>query len=116
MELSRKTLSQFFLERVAERGDQVALREKDFGIWQRVTWNQYLEHVKHFALGIYSLGFRRGDHPAIISENCREWLYSDLAAICLGGVSVGVYPTSPYAEVRKFLLLEQALQASMLDD
>jgi long-chain acyl-CoA synthetase len=99
VELSRKTLSQFFLDRVAERGDQVALREKDFGIWQRVTWNQYLEHVKHFALGLHSLGFRRGDHLAIISENCREWLYSDLAAICLGGVSVGVYPTSPYPEV-----------------
>jgi long-chain acyl-CoA synthetase len=99
VELSRKTLGQFFLERVAERGDQVALREKDYGIWQRVTWNQYLEHVKHFALGLHCLGFQRGDHLAIISENCREWLYSDLAAICLGGVSVGVYPTSPCPEV-----------------
>ncbi len=99
MELSGKTLGQLFLERVAERGDLVALREKDFGIWQKVTWRQYLEHVKHFALGLYCLGFRRGDHLAIVSENCREWLYADLAAICLGGVSVGVYPTSPYPEV-----------------
>ncbi len=98
-ELSNKTLGQFFLDRVAERGDTVALREKDFGIWQEVTWNGYLEHVKHFALGLKELGFERGDHLAILSENCREWLYSDLAAICLGGVSVGVYPTSPYPEV-----------------
>ena len=99
VELSGKTLGQFFLERVAERGEQVALREKDFGIWLGVTWNSYRDHVKHFALGLVSLGFARGDHLAIISENCRQWLYADLAAICLGGVSVGVYPTSPYPEV-----------------
>ena len=99
MELSRKTLSQFFLDRVAERGDQVALREKDFGIWQRVTWNQYLEHVRYFSLGLRQLGFRRGDHLAVLSENCREWLYAGLAAVSLGGVVLGVYSTSPYPEV-----------------
>lgn len=99
MELTGKTLGQYFLERVAERSETVALREKDFGIWQSVTWLQYLDHVKRFALGLVTLGFKRGDHLSILSENCREWLYSDLAAICLGGVSVGVYPTSPYPEV-----------------
>jgi long-chain acyl-CoA synthetase len=98
-ELTGKTLGRFFLDRAAERGEAVALREKDFGIWQTVTWSQYLGHVKHFALGLKSLGFKRGDHLAILSENCREWLYADLAAVCLGGVSVGVYPTSPYPEV-----------------
>ena len=94
-----KTLGQFFLDRVAERGDAVALREKDYGIWLSVSWSQYLEHVKHFALGLKELGFERGDHLAILSENCREWLYAELGAICLGGVSLGVYPTSPYPEV-----------------
>jgi long-chain acyl-CoA synthetase len=94
-----KTLGQFFLDRVAERGDRVALREKDYGIWQRVTWNEYLGHVKRFALGLKALGLTRGDHLAIVAENCREWLYADIATICLGGVTVGVYPTSPYPEV-----------------
>ena len=98
-ELSGRTLPQVFLERVAKGGDTVALREKDLGIWQRVTWNQYLEHVKYFSLGLLRLGFKRGDHLAIISENCREWLYADLASMCLGGITLGVYPTSPYTEV-----------------
>ncbi len=98
-ELSGQTLGQFFLRRVAERGEQVALREKDLGIWQRVTWNDYLRHVKHFALGLKTLGFTRGDHLAIVSENRRQWLYADIATICLGGITVGVYPTSPYPEV-----------------
>ncbi len=99
-ELTNRTLPQVFLDRVAEGKDEIALREKDFGIWQTITWNKYLEHVKHFAMGLASLGFKRGDHLAIISENCREWLYADLACISLGGVCLGVYPTSPYPEVK----------------
>ena len=99
-ELSGKTLCQNFLETAAKRFDQVALREKEFGIWQRITWQQYREHVTLFALGLKALGFLRGDHLAIISENCREWLYAELGAIALGGVTVGVYPTSPCAEVQ----------------
>jgi len=99
-ELSGKTLCQNFLETAAKRSDKVALREKEYGIWQRITWQQYREHVTHFALGLKALGFMRGDHLAIISENCREWLYAELGAIALGGVTVGVYPTSPCAEVQ----------------
>ena len=99
-ELTNKTLPRIFLDRVAKCGDEIALREKDFGIWQTITWNKYLEHVRRFAMGLTSLGFRRRDHLAIISENCREWLYADLACISLGGISLGVYPTSPYPEVK----------------
>ncbi|MBN2333634.1 MAG: AMP-binding protein [Deltaproteobacteria bacterium] len=99
VELSGKTICQLFLEQAAKRSDQVALREKEFGIWQCITWQQYREHVTNFALGLKALGFLRGDHLAIISENCREWLYAELGAIALGGVTVGVYPTSPYPEV-----------------
>ena len=99
-ELTNKTLPQVFLDRVVQCGEMVALREKDFGIWQTITWNQYLSHVQHFALGLVSLGFQRGNHLAIISENCKEWLYADLACMSLGGVTLGVYPTSPYPEVK----------------
>ena len=99
VELTGKTLPQVFIEQARQRKDSVALREKDYGIWQQVTWHQYLEHVRHFSLGLRQLGFRRGDHLAIVSENCCEWLYASLGAICMGGVTLGVYPTSPYPEV-----------------
>ncbi len=99
-ELTNKTLPRVFLDRVAEFGDEVALREKDFGIWQPITWSLYLDHVRNFALGLVSLGFQRGDHLAILSENCKEWLFADMACISLGGVTLGVYPTSPYPEVK----------------
>ena len=78
----------------------MALREKDYGIWQRVTWADYLGHARRFCLGLVSLGLQRDDKIAILSENCREWVYAELAAMSAGAVGVGVYPTSPAAEVR----------------
>ncbi|HEU5360950.1 MAG TPA: hypothetical protein VFU42_07305, partial [Candidatus Deferrimicrobiaceae bacterium] len=46
------------LLRNAERfGDRkIAMREKEFGIWQEFTWGEYHQHVKHFSLGLVSLG------------------------------------------------------------
>ncbi len=99
-ELSGKTICQAFLEMAAKRADQVALREKEYGIWQRITWQQYREQVTNFALGLKVIGFKRGDHLAILSENCREWIYAELGTIALGGVTIGVYPTSPAPEVQ----------------
>jgi long-chain acyl-CoA synthetase len=99
VELTGKTLSQTFLEQATRRGEAAALREKEYGIWRRVTWRQYLTHVRDFSLGLKQLGFERGNHLAILSENCRQWLYACMGTVSLGGVALGVYPTSPYPEV-----------------
>ncbi len=98
--LNAETLIGLMHQRVAEHPDRVALREKEFGIWQRVTWAEYQGHVRRTALGLRALGFRPGDNLAILSENRREWLYAQLGAIAAGGRAVGVYPTSPAAEVQ----------------
>lgn len=99
VELTGKTLCQTLLEQATRRGEAAALREKEYGIWRRVTWRQYLEHVRDFSLGLKQLGFERGNHLAILSENCRQWLYACMGTVSLGGVALGVYPTSPYPEV-----------------
>jgi len=78
----------------------VALREKEYGIWQRVTWEDYLGHVRRFCLGLAALGLEKGEKVAILSENCREWVWAELAAMSASAVGVGVYPTSPAAEVK----------------
>lgn len=84
----------------AERfGDKVALREKDFGIWQTVTWRQFAEHVRAFAMGLHALGVRRGDVIAIIGDNRPEWLYAEFAAQAIGAMSIGVYQDSVAEEV-----------------
>jgi long-chain acyl-CoA synthetase len=81
----------------------VALREKEYGIWQRVTWRGYLEHVRRACMGFTALGLGAGDKVAILSENRREWLYAELGAMAAGAVGVGVYPTSPANEVQYVL-------------
>jgi long-chain acyl-CoA synthetase len=81
-------------------GDKkVALREKEFGIWQAITWKEYWEKVRDFTLGLHQVGFQRGDKLAVIGDNRPEWLYSELAAQSLGGAVVGIYPDSHLDQV-----------------
>ncbi len=97
---SPDTLPKLLAERARLHPRSVALREKQFGIWQRVTWKGYLDHVRRACMGFAALGVSRGDKVAILSENRREWLYAELAAMSAGAVGVGVYPTSPSNEVQ----------------
>ena len=95
-----ETFPQLLLERAAEYGDsKIALREKEFGIWQAVTWQKYLEHVKYFCLGLVSMGLERGDTIAIIGDNRPEWVYAELAAQSAGARSIGIYQDAIVSEM-----------------
>ncbi|HDZ89280.1 MAG: AMP-binding protein [Deltaproteobacteria bacterium] len=89
------------LYRNAEKyGDtRVAIREKEFGIWQPVTWRGYYENVRDFALGLHLLGFREENKLAYAGDNRPEGLYSELAVQSLGGAIVGIYPDSHLDQV-----------------
>lgn len=73
---------------------RAAIREKQYGIWQPVTWKEYFVNVRNFALGLHQLGLRHGDKLAYMGDNRPEGLYSELAIQCLGGAVVGIYPDS----------------------
>jgi long-chain acyl-CoA synthetase len=80
------------IRRNAERfGSRVAIREKDYGIWQSYTWRDYYEQARRIALGLAALGFTRGDKAAIIGDNRPELYWSVAAAQALGGVPVPLY-------------------------
>ena len=87
------TLPKLFLKKTAERGDKIAMREKDFGIWQSYSWNDYRDRAFAIAHGLLSLGLQRGDVVSIQSEDCREWLWADQGALLAGGVVNGIYST-----------------------
>ncbi|MBI3634611.1 MAG: AMP-binding protein [Candidatus Rokubacteria bacterium] len=74
--------------------DKVAVREKDYGIWQSHTWGDYLERGRLIALGLASLGFRRGDKTAIVGDNRPELYWAVMATQALGGVPVPLYQDS----------------------
>ncbi|HAY48625.1 long-chain fatty acid--CoA ligase [Thalassospira sp.] len=80
-------------------GGDVAMREKEFGIWQEFTWKDYNDRVKWMTLGMRALGIGQGDVVGIIGENRPEWVWGEIAAHALRGMSVGLYQDSLHEEV-----------------
>jgi len=94
------TLPALLYKHAETYGDsRVAIREKEFGIWQSVTWKGYYENVRDFALGLHILGFKPDDKLAYAGDNRPEGLYSELAVQSLGGAIVGIYPDSHLDQV-----------------
>jgi long-chain acyl-CoA synthetase len=94
------TIPQLLRQRAAMHGDKLALREKDFGIWNPYSWRHYYETARAVALGLMSLGIKPGDRVAIAGENTPEWFYADLGTQMIGAVAVGIYPTNPWPELQ----------------
>ena len=98
--LALLTMPQVLKRRADAHPDQLALREKDRGVWHETSWRQYFENARRCAIGLYALGFRAGDRLAVASENTPEWFYADMAAQMLGGACLGIYPTNPWPELQ----------------
>ena len=93
------TISQLFWHRVTHFPDKVALREKDFGIWNEYTWQDYGDQARYIGHGLKALGLERGDRVSIASEINKEWMFADMGVIGVGGVTNGVYPTDAANQV-----------------
>lgn len=93
------TLVQMLREQARRRPAAIAIRQKDFGIWQPLTWAGYWTRARRVGLGLAALGLAPGGRVAIISENRVEWLLAQMGAGAVGAVPVGVYSTSPAAEM-----------------
>jgi long-chain acyl-CoA synthetase len=109
MEIEKKrqnldTIPKFLRNRAIEYGhSQVAMRKKDYGIWNEYTWQDVYEHVKNIAYGLLSLGFEKEDKITIIGDNDPEWFWAEWAAQSLGGVTVGVYIDCIPPEVKYYV-------------
>ncbi|WP_134704290.1 AMP-binding protein [Ammoniphilus sp. YIM 78166] len=101
--MENRTLPQLLRDKVSQMGTRVALREKDFGIWNEYTWESFYQLVKKFGVGLHSLGLARGEALAIIGDNRPEWVVSELSAQSIGGISVGIYQDSLPNEVSYIL-------------
>lgn len=81
------------------RPDSIAMRQKRYGVWNEVTWGGLQELSYATAAGLIDLGMQQGDHIGILSENRSEWVQAQFGVGAAGGVAVGMYPTSPPAEL-----------------
>lgn len=102
--MSEKTLPTLLAERAKSEANAVALRQKYLGIWNEISWADYKKNVEYLAIALSEqYGFKSGERLAIIGENRPQWLYAQLAAQSLGGVSVGVYQESLPDQIEFYL-------------
>ena len=94
---------------------RIAMREKDFGIWQEYSWARTWELILDAAHGLLALGIEVGDRVSIQAEDRPEWVILDLATVAVRGITVGFYPTNPAAEV-EYLLVDCGATVHLAED
>ncbi|VWX60375.1 Long-chain-fatty-acid--CoA ligase FadD15 [Burkholderiales bacterium 8X] len=104
------------LARHAERQpDAPAVREKDLGIWQTWSWADVAVEVREIACGLASLGFKAGDHLAIVGANRPHLYMAVVAAQCLRGVPVPLYQDAVANEM-VFMLEDASIEFVIAED
>ena len=98
--LEQYTLPQVLAKQAERLGaDNVAIREKAYGIWEKFTWKDYLKYAKHVALGLKNLGLKRGENVGLILDNHAEWLFSQLGAQAMGAVTIPLFTSAVAKEL-----------------
>ncbi|MBU2535858.1 MAG: AMP-binding protein [Chloroflexi bacterium] len=77
-----------------------AMAMKNFGVWQRYSWQDYYDRVKYFSLGMISLGLEPGDVVCIIGDNEPEWFWAEFATQAAQGIVTGIFVDSIPSEVK----------------
>ena len=101
------TIVKLFWHRVKQLDGKVAMREKNFGIWEPFTWAHYGDKAREIGMGLLSLGLNRGDVCSIVSDNNKEWLFTDMGILGSGGVTSGVYTTDSSKQL-EYLVTDSA--------
>ncbi|WP_068141555.1 AMP-binding protein [Limnochorda pilosa] len=106
------TLPQIQALRAREWGDRrPALREKEFGVWQEVSWGRFEALSRAAGMGFRALGLQPGEKVAVLADNIPEWFYTELGVQAVGGVVVGVYSSSVPREVAYSIQASDAVYA-----
>ena len=99
----RSSLPSLCLGAALQHNKADALNHKVQGEWINISAGQFVDRVRHVALGLVSLGIKAGDRVALLSENRPEWSITDLAILSLGAVNVPIYTTQAVDQVEYIL-------------
>jgi len=97
------TLNQLFFDAVSKYNRPDALQVKVGGTYRPISHVEVADRVRRAARGLTSLGVRRGDRVAILSENRPEWAIADFACLSVGLTDVPIYPTLPADQIAYML-------------
>jgi len=109
------TVPKMFWHGVQTRGPKTIFRQKEFGIWQPVTWSELGRAAREIGMGLASLGYAPGEVVSILSNTSKEWMCADLGALGAAGVVNGIYPTDAPAQV-EYLLADSGSVYAFVED
>jgi long-chain acyl-CoA synthetase len=98
-----ETLISLLARNAKEAPARIAVREREFGIWQEYSWSAYLQEVTALAAGLEALGLKRGEPAVIVGDNRARLYFSMVAAAMLGAHAMPLYPETPAAELSNFI-------------
>jgi long-chain acyl-CoA synthetase len=98
-----ETLNDLLNGVAAARPDREVLRFNAGGTWAGLTGKELAARVRNGALGLYSLGVRKGDRVALLAESGPEWTITDFAILSIGAINVPIYPTQAVQQVEYIL-------------
>ena len=110
-----ETLPKSFVLSCKTRGEKPAMREKLYGIWNAISWNEWLERARAITYALHSSGFRPGNVGSVLANTVPEWNYADFGILCAGGVSSGIYPTDSAKQV-EYLLNDSSTMVLFVED
>jgi long-chain acyl-CoA synthetase len=99
----------------ADRGDAPAIWRRLEGRYQSISYRELTERIRTLAAGLVALGFASGDRLALLSENRMEWALVDLACLCLGGTTVGMFASLPPGQL-EYIVQDSSAGILVLSD
>jgi long-chain acyl-CoA synthetase len=109
------TVTGIFMHQARRFGDRTLSLSKRAGIWEPVTWRQSLESLPARVMGLFALGFQKGDTVGIASRTRQEWSETDLVILTAGGVTIGLYPSASLWEMTH-VVTHSGLQICFVED
>jgi long-chain acyl-CoA synthetase len=109
------TAPRLLAHNAAEWPEAVAIRQKELGIWQQMTWGQCLARTRALALGLAELGIGEGQVVGYIGQNRPDLLFTEIAAHALGALSLGIYKDSLKDELA-YLVTHAGVRAVVAED
>lgn len=108
MSTAEDTLPRLLRRNARAHGDDIAMREKEFGIWHALRWSAVADRTRDIALGLRAVGVGVGEVVALIGDNRPDWVMGEIAAHAIGARSLGIYRDALDDEVAYLLAFSGA--------
>ena len=109
------TLPEMFWTRVQKWSNDTAMRTKDFGIWQEITWGDFGKAARAVGMALDKQGLGKGDVACVLSNTVPEWMFADMGIQGMGGICAGIYPTDAAAQV-EYLVNDSKARTIFVED